>query len=220
MSAPENREAAFLAKITASATHEIRNVLAIVKESAGLIQDVIQSGRQGQAPNQDKVMRSLGRIDAQVTRGTDLLSNLNRFAHSLDRAREETDLSLEAEQVVLLSQHFARKKRLVVQLRPAEQKLPVAVKPLELQMALFAAVECCLDQLPEASTVTLHPAREGKRASVEFVGESGKETLLPSPAAADGWGRLVALLDDLGASVETSDTAYRFRIVLPSVGAP
>jgi C4-dicarboxylate-specific signal transduction histidine kinase len=220
MSAPENREAAFLAKITASATHEIRNVLAIVKESAGLIQDVIQSGRQGQAPNQDKVLRSLGRIDAQVTRGTDLLSNLNRFAHSLDRAQEETDLSLEAKQVVLLSQHFARKKRHVVQLRPADQKLPVAVKPLELQMALFAAVECCLDQLPEASTLTIQPAREGNRASVEFVGESGKETLLPVPATAEGWGRLMELLGDLGASVETSDTAYRFRIVLPSAGAP
>ncbi len=219
MSAPENREAAFLAKITASATHEIRNVLAIVKESAGLIQDVIHSWGQSGVPNQDKVLRSLGRIDAQVTRGADLLSNLNRFAHSLDRAQEETDLSLEAQQVALLSQRFARKKRHLVQVRPADQRLPVALKPLELQMALFAAVECCLDQLPEASTVTLHPAREGDRASVEFIGEAGEKALLPAPAAADGWGRLVKLLDDFGASVETSDTAYRFRIVLPSVGA-
>jgi C4-dicarboxylate-specific signal transduction histidine kinase len=219
MSVPENREAAFLAKITASATHEIRNVLAIVKESAGLIQDVIHSWSQSEVPNQDKVLRSLGRIDAQVTRGADLLSNLNRFAHSLDRVQEETDLSLEAQQVALLSQRFARKKRHLVQVRSADQRLPVAVKPLELQMALFAAVECCLDQLPEASTVTIHPAREGDRASVEFIGEAGEEALLPAPSAADGWGRLVELLDDFGASIETSDTAYRFRIVLPLVEA-
>ncbi len=219
MSTPENREAAFLAKITASATHEIRNVLAIVKECAGLIQDVIHSSRQAEVPKQDKLLRSLGRIDAQVTRGADLLSNLNRFAHSLDRDQEETDLSLEAQQVALLSQGFAKKKRHVVRVRPADQRLTVAAKPLELQMALFAAVECCLEQLPEASTVTIHPAREGDRASVEFIGEAGEEAVLPAPAATDGWGRLVELLADFGASVETSGTEFRFRIVLPPAGA-
>jgi C4-dicarboxylate-specific signal transduction histidine kinase len=219
MSRPEDREAAFLAKITASATHEIRNVLAIVKECAGLIQDVILSSSRGEIPKQDKVLRSLGRIDAQVARGAELLSHLNRFAHSLDRAQEETDLNLEVQQAAFLSQGFAKKKRHLLQVRPADRGLPVAVRPLELQMALFAAVECCLDQLPEASTVTIKPARQGNRASVEFIGETREEGALPAPAAADGWGPLVELLDDFGASIESSDTEYRFRILLPSVGA-
>lgn len=35
-------EAAFLSAMTASATHEVRNVLAIIKESAGLVDDLIQ----------------------------------------------------------------------------------------------------------------------------------------------------------------------------------
>lgn len=37
MKASQHPEAAFLAAMTASATHEVRNVLAIIKESAGLV---------------------------------------------------------------------------------------------------------------------------------------------------------------------------------------
>ena len=44
MSTTENREAAFIGLITAGATHELRNVLAIVKESTGLIADIVDSG--------------------------------------------------------------------------------------------------------------------------------------------------------------------------------
>ena len=72
MSTPENPEAAFMAKITASTTHEIRNVLAIVKESAGLVEDVIHSLAPRGLPNQDKLLRAVGRIDAQVSRGAEL----------------------------------------------------------------------------------------------------------------------------------------------------
>lgn len=42
MSTSGSREAAFIGKITASAMHEIRNVSAIVKKSAGLIDDLIR----------------------------------------------------------------------------------------------------------------------------------------------------------------------------------
>ena len=155
MGVPEDRDAAFVAKIAASVTHEIRNVLAIIKESAGLVGDVIQS-QGGRAPaNPDKVVRAVGRIDAQVSRGAEILTNLNRFAHSLDRLQGENSLNQEVEQTAFLSQRFARHGRHQVQVHVADQDMSVGANPLWLQMALFAAVECCLDQLPEASTVTI-----------------------------------------------------------------
>jgi hypothetical protein len=90
MSTPEDRNAAFVAEVTAGTTHEIRNVLAIVKESAGLIGDLIYAFNRRGSLDQDKLTRSLGRIDAQVARGTELLSNLSRFAHSLDHGSPGT----------------------------------------------------------------------------------------------------------------------------------
>jgi C4-dicarboxylate-specific signal transduction histidine kinase len=215
MGVPEDRAAAFVAKITAGTTHEIRNVLAIIKESAGLITDVIHSLDGRALSNPDKVVRAVGRIDAQVSRGAALLANLNRFAHSLDRAQEAINLNQEVQQVEFLCQRLARQGRHQLQVQPGDRALPVGANPLWLQMALFAAVECCLDQLPEAGTVTVRTGQQGDRPSLEFVAEAGEQAVLPFATGAASWCQLVELLDRLGASIEASNTERRFLIVLP-----
>ncbi len=105
------REAEFIGTITASATHEMRNVLAIVKESAGLIEDLVHaSSRAGGAPHGDRILKATGRIDAQVARGAEIVTRLNRFAHSMDGGRERVDLAEEVREVAFLSQRLARTK--------------------------------------------------------------------------------------------------------------
>jgi C4-dicarboxylate-specific signal transduction histidine kinase len=215
----ENREAAFIARITASTTHEIRNVLAIVKESAGLIEDMVRAFDERRPLDREKLIRAVGRIDAQIGRGAEVLSNLNRLAHSLDQAQSRVDLNQEVQRVAFLCQRFARQGRHSVEVRPGDRELPVVVNALQLQMALFTAVECCLDQLPEPGTVTIHPGRQGDRPAVEFVGEVGEKVVAGPPTDAAGWGKLAELLDSLGASVEATDTACRFSVLLTVGGA-
>jgi C4-dicarboxylate-specific signal transduction histidine kinase len=219
MSTSENREAAFIASVTAGTTHEIRNVLAIVKESAGLIEDLVRSfGRQG-PQHEDKITRAVSRIDAQIGRGATLLSNLNRFAHSLDHARDEVDCDQEVQQVASLCQFRARRKRQTFRIEARDRSLTAFVSPFRLQMALFTAVDCCLEQLPEGSTVRITTDRRQDRPVVEFAGEEIGKTALPAPAEAADWKRLVDILGSFGASVEADDAAYGFRLILPAAGA-
>jgi C4-dicarboxylate-specific signal transduction histidine kinase len=220
MSRSEDRAAAFVAEVTAGTTHEIRNILAIVKESAGLIEDLIYAFNKRGSLDQDKLTRSLGRIDAGVARGTEILANLNRFAHSLDHAQDAIDITREIQQVVSLCQFRARRRRHVLQVQPGDQNLTVVVDPFRLQMSLFAAVRCCLEQLPEGSTVSISTNRKDDRPTVEFTGHGGEEAVLPSPAEATGWSPLVELADGLGASVEVAESAYGFRIRLSAASAP
>jgi C4-dicarboxylate-specific signal transduction histidine kinase len=214
MGVPEDRDAAFVAKITASTTHEIRNVLAIIKESAGLIGDVIHSSAGRAFPNADKVGRAIGRIDAQVGRGAEILSNLNRFAHCLDRDREEIDLNQEIQQVAFLCLRSARQGRHEIHVQAADHAMPVGANSLWLQMTLFAAVECCLDQMPEASTVTIRTGQQGDRSSIEVVAEAQGEAVSPVATGTASWGQLAELVDRLGASIEVSKTGRRILIVL------
>ena len=214
MSAREDREAAFVAEVTAGTTHEIRNILAIVKESAGLIEDLIHAFNKRGSLDQEKLTRSLGRIDAGVARGTEILSNLNRFAHSLDDAQAEIDVTREIQQVASLCQFRARRKRHLLQVQPGGQNLKVVVDPFRFQMSLFAAVGCCLEQLPEGSTVSISTDRKDDRLTVEFTGQGGDEATLPAPTEATGWSPLLELADGLGASVEVAESAYGFRISL------
>jgi len=175
-------------------------------------------GGQG-LPNADKFARAIDRIDAQVSRGAAFLENLNRFAHCLDRDQDEIDLNQEAQQTAFLCQRLARRGRHEIQVQSADQAVPAGVDPLWLQIALYAAVECCLDQLPEASKLTICTTRREDRPSLEFVAEAGQEASPPLATGTPSWRQLLELLGRVGASIEASDTERRLTITLPSPGA-
>lgn len=215
MSTPENREAAFIGKITAGATHELRNVLAIVKESAGLIADIVNSPELRGQTKSEKLMRAVGRIETQVKRGSDLLTSLNGFAHSLDHAEDEVNLDELAQHIAFLCQRVARKGRHQVRAEPGEGSLTVVVNLLRLQMALYAAVECSLEQLPEGGTLNLQPVRQGGRAALEFRGEAAGEGVPLEPSEAAAWSQLTTVLAELRASVDRAEAAFGFRLTLP-----
>ncbi len=213
MTGAENREAAFLAKITASTTHEIRNVLAIVKESAGLIEDLVRSyGKRG-ALKEDKLFQAVARIDAQVGRGAQLLTNLNRLAHGLDRTSEPVDLGASARQVASLSERFARQRRQTVQVRSPEAPLTATANALQLEMVLFAAVECCLEAMAEGGVVTIQPHVSGGLPAVKVTGEFDGVPAPSDPTATAAWPRLATLGEDLNATVHVVEGSCGIRVV-------
>ncbi|NIM52693.1 MAG: hypothetical protein GTO22_26185 [Gemmatimonadales bacterium] len=220
MSTSESAEAAFMAKVTASTTHEIRNVLAIVKESAGLVEDMIRAFERSGSLKQDKVLRALGRIEAQVSRGAALMSSLNRFAHSLDPTENGIDLNEQVEQFVFLYQRFARQKNHVVQASTGDQALTVGIHALWLQMLLFAAMDCCSEQLPEGGTVTIRTSQQGGQPTLEFVGAVEDEAVPLAPTEGAGRSRLAELLNRFGASLEVGEPAGGLRISLSGDAKP
>ncbi|MEJ2186570.1 MAG: hypothetical protein P8Z36_11600, partial [Gemmatimonadota bacterium] len=116
MRPPETSRAAFVARLTAGATHELRNVLAIVKESAGLVQDLLAMG----ASADGRADKALGRIETQVGRGAELLTSLNRLAHGLDRDEDAVDLGEAVEHAVVLCQRYARQRERALEVRGGE----------------------------------------------------------------------------------------------------
>lgn len=211
----DNPEAAFVARVTASATHEIRNVLAIVKESAGLIDDMIQASRKRGVSPHEKMRQALGRIDAQVTRGAEIISHLNRFAHSLDHAESEIDLAEEARQVAFLCQRFARQKRQAVQVAPDTEPANLAANSLRVQMALHGVVECCLESLPDGSSVTMKTAPGNDGVSLMLLCETGGEPAEVDLDSSTAWDRMQWILDSLGATVDARSRDGRILLTLP-----
>jgi hypothetical protein len=216
MQTPGRREAEFIGKVTASATHEIRNVLAIVKESAGLIEDLVRaSSRAGRGTSHDeRILKAAGRIDAQVARGAEIVTRLNRFAHSTDEASGRVDLAEEIREVAFLSQRFARAKRQTVEAAAPDGAVWLTGSSLQVQMALFAAVTFCLADLPEGAFLSLHATGgNGVAAEAGLSGSAEPGAVLPRPAESPGWASLDASLAALGVGLRTDgERGYGLRL--------
>jgi len=220
MKASQHPEAAFLATMTASATHEVRNVLAIIKESAGLIEDMVHVFAKKGILDNEKVFRAVDRIDTQVRRGADLLTNLNRLSHALDSDLASVDLNVEVEQVVFLSQRFARKRGHRVVARLMEGEARTVVHPLHLHMALFAAMECCLGELPDGAAIALSVGRGAEGPTVEFRGTSEDGAVLAGPSEGVGWEGVREWTESLGAGLERLEAGFGILILFRAEAGP
>jgi len=86
-------ELRFFGTVVASATHEWGNVLAVIHESAGLLEDLACLAGRGQPLDPERLASLAGTVTRQVRRGNALLTNLRQFAHCMDTPCRAVDLA-------------------------------------------------------------------------------------------------------------------------------
>lgn len=205
------REAAFIGKVTASATHELRNALAIIRESAGLVDDLVRMSGPGAPPDRDRILGALSRIDAQVARGAEIVTNLNRVAHTPDHGVESIDLDQGVREVVFHAQRAARKRAQTLTAAASLPCPPFPANPLHVQMAIYTAVETCLDGLEEGAGVELRAGTDGGRPCVDLRPDGRADRNVVGDDTA--WRELKDTLEQLGVSLERSASGNGLRLL-------
>jgi C4-dicarboxylate-specific signal transduction histidine kinase len=203
------QDAAFIGRVTAGATHELRNVLAIVKESAGLMEDLLDLGSRRGELDTGRLRQAVSRIDAQVARGAELLGALNRFAHAMDREEEGLDLCRQVEQMALLARRFVRRRERELRVREGPDGVVVQANGLAVHRSLVSAVECCAEQVPEGGVVVVGVERVSGRPAVRVSGEAADGTVVPVSGAGCEAGRVGGL------EVSSDPSGAGFLLVVP-----
>lgn len=97
----------FFGKINASISHELKNILAIISETTGFLDDLVQLARQGKPLELSILENSNKSISEEISRGFHTIRQMNKFAHSVDDILTETDVAestqLAAELSIFLS---------------------------------------------------------------------------------------------------------------------
>jgi len=212
------KEVAFFGKITAGITHEIKNVLAIIQESSGLMEDILGVTEDGTFPHKDKFIKSVNRIHGQIQRGIDITSRLNRFAHSSDHCPANLDLNEITEQMVLLASRFARLKNVVLESSPSDSPLIIKSDPVSLEMALFESIEILLNIIGSGGKITLSPR---KIQDKYVLGVGYENTILPEEdflakiSSTERWASLQETMACLGGTVKVFGLAPEILLHLP-----
>ena len=130
---------AFFGKVNASISHELKNVMAIISETAGLLGDLSEMARGGTPVDPDMLTSSTESIVEEIQRGFTTIRQMNRFAHSVDTPVVSVDLMEILDLVRNLSGYlsFAGKTNL----HTGEGAAPMAMTcPFILQAIIYQAV--------------------------------------------------------------------------------
>jgi len=218
MSISDSRRVEFVARVTADMAHELRNVLAIVKETAGLIGDLTTLDTSN-SPDHDKIMNLVARVQRQADRGAKLTDVVHQVVRSCEDPGLPTELNQAAAHVAVMSCRQARKKRQSVQVTPCDDELHVLGRRLGVYVALHAATECCLGLLPESAVlaVNLRPPTDG--APVDLMGSLGGIAVRIQPTRTPSWDSVRDAVADIGASLQAGNGNRILRIVFPLTSA-
>lgn len=166
----------FFSEMTASVSHEIKNCLAIMNESAGLLQDLVMLNRKGTSLDPDRLDRIGGQIAGQVRRADTIVKNLNSFAHSADIPEKSVELNDILSLSTALTQRFAVNRGISLNLQPATEEILITTHPFFLLYGIWRCLDFAMTTAGNEKTVTILPRITDGRVGVYFKNFAAPET--------------------------------------------
>lgn len=187
----------FFGQISASISHELKNVLATVYETAGLMDDLVDiSQENGEELDPEHTRKLCSRILEQIRRGNSIIKNMNSFAHSVDEPLHSVDAVKMAEFMISLCSRFASIKE--VRLQGGNMDFAdVSTDPFFLELILYRCILFALKNPDEDRNIILsvHSLQDG--AEFRLQGTAPITDGFPEPAMAELRNALQAKLDIL-----------------------
>ena len=127
---------AFFGRVNASISHELKNIMAIISETAGLLSDLSEMASSENPVDPGLLKSSADSIVEEIQRGFTTIRQMNRFSHSVDNPIVSVDLMELLGLVHHLSTYLSYSG--LVRLTPWNEKPPLAeTSPFILQAIVY-----------------------------------------------------------------------------------
>lgn len=179
----------FMGKMSASISHELKNVLAIINENAGLLNDFCRMTERGMDIDPERLARVSDNIAAQVHRADNILKNMNLFAHSTDQPLAPVDVHATLAMVIKLATRFAANREIKLALTPASETLIITSRPFLLENLIWRCLDRCMNFASTEKAITLSATAQRDQIIISFTGLNDqnpeKTAIFPSQQDSD-----------------------------------
>lgn len=149
----------FFGKVSASISHELKNILAIINENAGLLEDLTFAAQRGKAIDPEKLNRTAQNFLKQINRADEILKNMNRFAHSIDQFSAEVNLRELVELVVDLTRRLAAMRKISLDMRMPQEPLTLTTNPFLLENLVWLCLQFAISATSAGQALILTPEK-------------------------------------------------------------
>jgi len=185
----------FFGKITASVSHELKNVLAIINENAGLLEDLCAMAEKGRPVDPVRIKTVSGKIIKQVRRGDDIIIGLNSFAHSADESVCDIDLCEGIKLVSGLSGRIAVMRGISLATDQISDPVIINTNPFLLETLVWLFLDFAMDAAGEGKTVSITAEKQHANVIVRFSRLQGLAGMQPGIFPGDSEKSLLAALN-------------------------
>ncbi|WDN87269.1 hypothetical protein BuS5_00237 [Desulfosarcina sp. BuS5] len=204
----------FFGKISASISHEINNVLAIINENAGLLDDFTIMADKGMPIDPKRLKNVASKILVQIRRADEIVRNMNTFSHTIDQIKADLDLRETVEFVVTLSHRFASMRGITIEIKPPENIVIISTAAFFLENLIWLCLDFAMNITGSAKTISILIEETGSGGRIRFAGLEGLTSELADTFPSD---RETALLGMLKSELTVSAEEKELILYLPKL---
>lgn len=171
-----DQELAFFARITASISHELNNVLSIINEYSGLLADLVAGEKKGIPIEKERINKIAQNIKDQIKRQQEIIKILNRFAHRLDTPLLEFNLNDLAHDIIRLSKRFASLKKVSLEFTSPKEQILITNNPFRVQHTVFSCLKLALDDSNPNDCISITLEKTKTHGIFKILSQAGDET--------------------------------------------
>ncbi|MGE4423285.1 MAG: sensor histidine kinase [Pseudodesulfovibrio sp.] len=202
----------FFGRISASVSHEIKNVFAVINEAAGLIEDFTLMAERGVPLQPDRLKSAANSIQGQIRRGDAIVRNMNAFAHSTDEDVREVNLAEALRLAADLTARFADMRQIKLAVGEGGPGSMVAC-PFDLTRLLHSSMAAAFDSMQPGDTLVVSVSPDDGGASFS-LSVPGKDAPLKDDAP------FAELARAMNARLEVDEKTGTSQLLLADKGAP
>ena len=203
-----NDDLAFFGIVNASISHELKNILAIISEAAGLLQDLTEMVARGQKIELEMLKTCSQDIVEEIQRGFTTIKQMNTFSHSVDVPLKSVNLIEVLDLMINLAGFlsFASKVRFDP---PQEGASIVSTCPFRLQNLVYHTLVFAFKSVGVDGEIQVAVHREtNSSARIAFSG-LGTEGGLPFPSE-----ETKNIAASIGAEIRMADDSQAIDILV------
>jgi hypothetical protein len=167
----------FISEILRGLSHDLKNDIAVIKESAGFIEDIITFRKNDLASFADKQLDTINVIYDSVKQIDTKLKALNKFARGLPSDFSEFDLFNCIEEFLAIISKFLRRHKIKILFTNHEQIL-IYNNPLCIQYVINKIILCFIDCFKYDFFINISLESHNNKAVIIFTPNLIKETTL------------------------------------------
>jgi two-component system NtrC family sensor kinase len=226
---------AALGKMAAGVAHEINNPLAIIREQAGWIKDLMEEPEVKAIPQFKEISDSVHRIEHHVERAKNVTHRMLGFARRMEPVMQSVDVSKLLAETVQFLKTEALLRNIDIRQNLAENLPPTNSDPTQLQQVFLNLIDNAIDAIGKNGQLTLTTSYDSSRHEISAVfTDTGcgipPETLnnifdpfftTKKPGEGTGLGLSIAfgIIEKLGGRINVTSTVGEgttFTVIIPA----
>jgi signal transduction histidine kinase len=185
----------FFGEMSASISHEIKNVLAIVNENAGLLEDLTLMADRGKPIDPARLKMMAAAVKKQIGRADGIIKNMNRLAHSIDQTVTNVELNETISLLVGLTARFAVIRGVQVDLKLPENPVMFQTAPFFLMNLLWRCLDFSMSASGDGKRIELVAEEAENGVRIQFRRLTGLSQALKETFPSDREKNLLAVLE-------------------------